>query len=49
MLQITIALFDLFKSHRYWGYRVGEIAYGLHLSVRQVLDDADTEMVPRQQ
>ncbi|KAJ5925720.1 hypothetical protein N7454_008359 [Penicillium verhagenii] len=39
------ALFSLFKRHRDWGFWVGEIAYGLHLSDRQVLDDVDTELV----
>lgn len=39
------ALFDLFKRHRDWGFWVAEIAYGLHLSDRQVLDDVDTELV----
>lgn len=40
-----MALFDLFKRHRDWGFWVGEIAYGLHLSDRQVLDDVETELV----
>lgn len=43
--QNTEALFDLFKRHRDWGFWVAEIAYGLHLSDRQVLDDIDTEIV----
>ncbi|KAJ5792724.1 uncharacterized protein N7503_008702 [Penicillium pulvis] len=38
-VQITIAL------HRDWGTWVGEIAYGLHLSLRQALDYVDTEVV----
>ena len=42
--QNTSALFDLFKRHRDRGFWVGEIAYGLHLSDRQVLDDVDTQM-----
>ncbi|KAJ6096287.1 hypothetical protein N7486_007033, partial [Penicillium sp. IBT 16267x] len=44
MLKIP-QLHDLFKRHRDWGFWVGEIAYGLHLSDRQVLDDVDTQMV----
>jgi len=43
--QNTTALFDLFKRHRDWGFWVVEIAYALHLSDRQFLDDVDTEMV----
>ncbi|KAJ5722495.1 hypothetical protein N7488_000530 [Penicillium malachiteum] len=43
--QNITSLFDLFKRHRDWGFWVGEIAYGLHLSDRQVLDDVDTELV----
>ena len=39
------ALFRLFKSHRDFGFWVSNIAYGLHLSDRQILDDVDTEMV----
>ncbi|KAJ5541183.1 hypothetical protein N7494_006259 [Penicillium frequentans] len=39
LVQITTAL------HRGWEFWVGEIAYVLHLSVRQVLDDIDTEII----
>jgi len=38
-------LFALFKRHRDFGFWVANIAYGLHLSDRQILDDVDTELV----
>ncbi|KAJ5092901.1 hypothetical protein N7456_008762 [Penicillium angulare] len=41
----TEDLFNLFQRHRDWQFWIGEIAYGLHLSDRQVLDDIDTELV----
>lgn len=30
-------LFDLFQAHRDFGFWVGDIAYGLHLSDRSIL------------
>ncbi|GLI72903.1 hypothetical protein PoHVEF18_001087 [Penicillium ochrochloron] len=39
------ALLDLFKRHRDFGSAVCDIAYGLCLSDRQILDDVDTEIV----
>ncbi|KAJ5155907.1 hypothetical protein N7492_008710 [Penicillium capsulatum] len=41
----TTALFDLFRQHRDFGFWVSDIAYGLHLSDRHILDDVDTELV----
>lgn len=43
--QNTTALFGLFRRHRDFGFWVSDIAYGLHLSDRHILDDVDTEMV----
>lgn len=43
--QNTPALLDLFKRHRDFGSAVRDIAYGLCLSDRQILDDVDTEIV----
>lgn len=36
---------DLFKRHHDFGSAVCEIAYGLCLSEKQILDDVDTEIV----
>lgn len=43
--QNTEGLFSLFKRHRDFGFWVANIAYGLHLSDRQTLDDIDTKLV----
>lgn len=43
--QNTAALFELFRRHRDFGFWVADIAYGLHLSDHNILDDVDTEMV----
>lgn len=43
--QNTPALLDLFKKHRDFGSALCDIAYGLCLSDRQILDDMDTEIV----
>jgi hypothetical protein len=40
----SVALFDLFKRHRDFGFWVGEIAYGLHLSGRSIPSNLETEM-----
>lgn len=41
----TTALLDLFQNHRDFGFWVCDMAYGLLLSDRQVLDDVDTELI----
>lgn len=41
----TAGLFHLFERHRDFGFWVTNIAYGLHFSDRQNLDDLDTELV----
>lgn len=43
--QNTPALLDMFRKHRDFGSAVCDIAYGLCLSDRQILDDLDTEII----
>lgn len=43
--QNTTALFDPFQRDRDFGFRVADIAYDLHFSDHNILDDMDTEMV----
>ncbi|KAI2792802.1 hypothetical protein POX_b02845 [Penicillium oxalicum] len=43
--QNTPALLQMFRKHRDFADALSDIAYGLYLSDRQILDDVDTELI----